>query len=351
MPTGYTLDAESIRRLRSLLNWWRVQPQNVGSYDSDSGQPSEVPSVTFYNASTEEVPAYGVMAVTDASAFDGSLIPYLKITKPSATAAKVYVINGPVPVSTLTYGQCYSSGECEILYDDADDTPAAEETWGPTDGEWHLTKGAADSGWGVMVAGIVNSTGKVLLGAPFQPGSQLQWGKVQSGFVNDDAIATQTVSVKGCESSGALLDADAAAFDVSTPIRANKATALFTDYIVGYLTDYNGDKFIVTDCFDDRMKTVKQWDDVLGNIPDGWSELTAAQGRFIIGVDASGDHDLDAVGGVFTHTHEDHTHATSGAAPWDFHTYDPCVKLLDHSHLEMDHTPPFLGLYNIIRDN
>jgi len=225
MATGYTIDGDSIRRLRSLLAWWKVQPQNVGQYDSDSGQPSEPPTTTFYNGTGAEVPAYGVMAITNAAAFDSGLIPYLKIAKPSATYAKTYAVNGPLAVADKAYGQCYASGACQVLYDDASNTPAADELWGPEPGQWYLTKGASDSGWGIIVEGISNTAAKRLLGLVLLQDGQLHWGKVQATqatFANADATAVQDVSVKACDSAGTLLDATAAAFDVGTPIRATR---------------------------------------------------------------------------------------------------------------------------------
>jgi hypothetical protein len=176
MATGYTIDGDSIRKLRSLLNWWKVQPQNVGGHDADTGQPTEVPSVTFYNASGAEVPAYGIMAITDGGALD--TIPYVKAAKPSSTYRKLYAVNGPVAVADKDYGQCYATGVVRVLYDAG--TPAVGELWGPTESQWYASKGSTGNGdanttytradWGIVVAGIVDATNKVLLGRIVEKG-------------------------------------------------------------------------------------------------------------------------------------------------------------------------------------
>ena len=132
----------------------------------------------------------------------------------------------------------------------------------------------------------------------------------------------------------------------------------FTDYVVGYVTDAAGDKFIVTDCFDDMLGTVKQWDAAINTVPDGWEECDGtaasaghlarpdARGRYIAGV--NGSHALDATGDP-THTHANHEH-TYGDTPFNvFVSQSACMRIDDHTHDAVATEPPWLGLYNIKR--
>jgi len=181
---------------------------------------------------------------------------------------------------------------------------------------------------------------------PTTSSDHMRWAKVQTGFVNTDAAAITNCSVKTCKSDGSAVTGNA--FDVKTPIRANKATALFEGYVIGWLFDEAGDKFIVTDTFDDRMNTVKLWDALWDDIPTGWEELVTAQGRYIVGVDVT--HELDETGGDQTHTHDLHTHTGDNGATGTARM-GTCQLLADHVHVEANHEPPWLGLYYIIRSS
>ncbi len=98
---------------------------------------------------------------------------------------------------------------------------------------------------------------------------ELQWRKVQSGFSNvDKPSSTTAVSVKACDDAGTVYGP---AYDAYAPTRANKATSLFEDDIVGTLEDDKGNEIIVTDCFDDCFLTVKMWLGTVAAIPNGWT--------------------------------------------------------------------------------
>lgn len=91
----------------------------------------------FYNASGETAPAHAVMAVTSGGG-RSALEPLLRITKPSTTFARTYVVNGPNPVAGGGTGYCFEAGLVEVLYDAG--TPALGQGWGPKPGQWSLTK-------------------------------------------------------------------------------------------------------------------------------------------------------------------------------------------------------------------
>ena len=131
--------------------------------------------------------------------------------------------------------------------------------------------------------------------------SAVLWGKVQAGFGNASGATARTVSVKESDWDGQNEAGDP--FNLSTPIKANKDTALFTGYVVGYV-EQDANKIIITDCWDDPINTIRiVGDDVA--IRDGWEEVVAARDRFIKGLAGEGEA-YGQTGGAITHTHETH---------------------------------------------
>ncbi len=101
----------------------------------------------FRNDSGEEVPTGGCLAV-DGPAFEGGqLSPDIDgnipvaCSKPSTTFRRLYVLNMGNPVPAGDYGRCFTPGGYDMamaLYDTG--TPALGESYGPTPGQWYLTK-------------------------------------------------------------------------------------------------------------------------------------------------------------------------------------------------------------------
>lgn len=90
-----------------------------------------------------------------------------------------------------------------------------------------------------------------------------------------------------------------------------------TGDVIGYVLDDDGDAVCITDVSDDAIGTVKWWNDVAGNIPRGWRELSGAAGKFIVAVgpgDAYYDPStLGAAGGASSHTHASHSYTPAGS--------------------------------------
>lgn len=311
----------------------------------------------FLNNAGETVPPFGLMFPNDVDSFSKGIV--VKIKKPDASTCKpVCLINGPIETADGKRGRWQTGPVILFAYDTG--TPAKGDTYGAKSGQWTATK---DSTGFIEVYGIEDATNKIAVGRIRSiAGGPLLWARVQTGFVNVKATSKTNVSVKSCDSDDTDGHSETGdAFNAIAPIRKNKATALFTGYIVGYLIDSAGDKFIVTDCFDDMLGTVKQWDGATADVPDGWAECDGtgaseghlarpdARGKYIAGVD--GSHALDATGGALTHTHTDHVHSEhSGSAPWNVGR-TACVWFDDHTHNAVNHEPPWLGLYNIKRTN
>jgi hypothetical protein len=155
-------------------------------------------------------------------------------------------------------------------------------------------------------------------------GGELLWGLVQAGTpANITADAKATIPVKSCDIDGANEAGDE--FNVYAPIRANKAFALWEDYVVGYIVDDEDNLVIVTDAYDDDIGTIKMWSGSDTLFPDGWKicdgtaygEYTTQdlQSQFVIGYN-NGTYGVGDTGGYEWHglsennhsDHEEHNH-------------------------------------------
>ncbi len=125
----------------------------------------------FYNANSGTVPVDGVVAVTGVHGTEPNVLP--QGDQPSSTYRKDYLVNGNSDVATIETGEYQDTGELvKCLYNSG--TPAVGELWGPTEGQWYLSKGSTGNGdsnttktradWGIIVTGIVDSTNKILSG-------------------------------------------------------------------------------------------------------------------------------------------------------------------------------------------
>lgn len=194
--------------------------------------------------------------------------------------------------------------------------------WNKQSGRWELM----ESGAGIGGSGGGGGEGSLYI----------QWAKVQTGFGNGPMDARNAVPVLSCDKDGDNVAADTAEnrFDVDTPIwspanpigdgNSSQDTALFTDNVVGYVTDSNGDLTIVTPCNDLPIGTIlmvtgshvlrQGWQlmhggendhaiDMTGTSPAGWSneggEYNAVGAQFGFLAHGGG-------GGVDDNNHDDH---------------------------------------------
>jgi len=148
---------------------------------------------------------------------------------------------------------------------------------------------------------------------PGDPGNgQIQWAKVQSGFTNQAGSSKRSVTVQECDVDGN--NATGSTFTVYTPLRDNQDTALFTDYVVGWMEDPDGTKVIVTPCFDDPIGTIKMVN-ADSAIRDGWrlcdtSATTNMEAYSPVGF-KSGDANFGAIGNTYGNTSHHHEDGTS----------------------------------------
>lgn len=106
------------------------------------------------------------------------------------------------------------------------------------------------------------------------PNPGVRYGVVQPGYDNkavyDGASNPDAVTLKACEYSG--LNTTSATFTSKVIYRANKDTALFTDYVVAYIGDDEGGRVVISDCYDEPIKkSVQVWNGTSSTIKDGWS--------------------------------------------------------------------------------
>jgi len=180
--------------------------------------------------------------------------------------------------------------------------------------------------------------------------SDFAWGIVQAGFTNGIGTSSRTVTVKLCRADGT--NPEAGSTSVKTPLRMTKYTALFTGDIVALHWDPDlGFWQITSDCFDDSWGTVKGWDDAVATIPDGWTEFTAAQGRYLRGYDSAdaagfGVVTVGATGGSLGHTHCDHG---SSQFDWDTGTENSWYAFPETPGAVVSHMDPWLGIIFIKR--
>ena len=86
---------------------------------------------------------------------------------------------------------------------------------------------------------------------------------------------------------------------------------MFDGYVVGYQEEPDDSQVIVTDIWDAPIGSVRAWDSSEA-IRDGWEELTAAAGRFLVGCESGetwddpGDTGGTDLNDLATHSHDDH---------------------------------------------
>ena len=155
---GYLLSERDMGRVSRVVRRVEGQVDSLGTTGGDSRLMIPQPvSITFYNPTSETIPAGGIMAITGAALADK--IPYLTISKPSATFVRSYAVNGDLPVEKEKFGQCYTSGWVRFAYDTG--TPANGDCYGAKPSQW-----TASANYPAILDcfGILDSTDKIALG-------------------------------------------------------------------------------------------------------------------------------------------------------------------------------------------
>lgn len=168
-------------------------------------------TIIFKNSSGEQVPAFGVMRVTEYS----EAYRTATIAKPNSTAQARYLVNGDQPVSDGSTGWAHRlDAVCEVLYDAADGVPAYGETWGPESGSWLIHKN--QPGFTIWGGNDTTPTRTFAIQSPLRPrwglylnetggtysnGAALKWGTFREdgsgGFVQDSSGDSTFIQLPG----------------------------------------------------------------------------------------------------------------------------------------------------------
>ncbi len=166
--------------------------------------------VPVYNADSQPVPPFGLLAVTGVDTLGN-----FTVTRPATDSQNGLLISGPGIIPVGGYGQAHQTFPAIIAYDDGGDdthnTPQVGETWGAVANAWTLSKGYAGflilGGAGGTVNRLVNAVPITLPtgGVNLQTGTsytiaQSDLGKLIS-FTNASAIAV-TLPEAGTVSGG-----------------------------------------------------------------------------------------------------------------------------------------------------
>lgn len=148
------------------------------------------PWVRFLNGSGEAIPPYAVMRITNVTSTASDLI--YNVAKPDGTYRWRYLVNGPIACgSEATHeglGTFLSEGG--LVYFNSG-TPAINEMWGPTSGQWYLTQHRP----GFLVSGATTGTfnSKSFLAAVQVPPGEIRVQNDSGGAVTAGSSATMSV--------------------------------------------------------------------------------------------------------------------------------------------------------------
>lgn len=102
------------------------------------GEPLGIRAVTFKNASSETIPAFGVIRITD-TAKQTNGVYVLKGEKSNTWGSQYrHFINGAEDVSAGDFGVCYVPTSPVWVKYSTSATPAVGETWGPKNDTWDI---------------------------------------------------------------------------------------------------------------------------------------------------------------------------------------------------------------------
>lgn len=146
--------------------------------------------VRFVNSAGETIPSHAIMRVTNCTVTNGEMI--YTVAKPDGTYRWRYLVNSCIAVGSGSahegWGTFLDEGGPAYY---SSGTPALNEMWGPTSGQWYLTQhrpGFLISGAGTSTSGGVN----VLFTKQVVPG-EIRVYNDSGGAVAASASATMSV--------------------------------------------------------------------------------------------------------------------------------------------------------------
>lgn len=132
-------DEQSARRLAKMCRQWEARLQDVERKQTKNYSDG-IFWQCFKNVSSETAPAYALMRDTTQVEIDAIGNICLKATKPDNTFSRRCLVNSSIPVPAGEYGLCRVGGLVEVLFDESDTPPGADEGCGPKPGSWKATR-------------------------------------------------------------------------------------------------------------------------------------------------------------------------------------------------------------------
>lgn len=184
---GYNFATEEgMRRVIDSVRRLERQVYNRGASGGSKPQSPNEFWCSYKNTSGDTVPGNGVIVLEDIELIASGADRAYEAAKPSTTFGRIFAASQPFGVASNKYGLCKFFGELELLYDDADGTPAFGETWGPKPGQFSLAKGYP----GFTVLGVSDSTNHILLAVREEVSTYI--GKADAG-INKGASGTVSI--------------------------------------------------------------------------------------------------------------------------------------------------------------
>jgi hypothetical protein len=152
-----------------------VAPRDERTGPPDALAARELPPRWVNKEDSNQCPPFGCAAIDGGASSPDDPLPW-GYQPSSDHAGGKYMLDDDAAVDASATGACQLGGRLALaLYDDTAGTPAAGDTWGPEEGQWSLTPGAAASGWGFFIVGVYDSDRHLALGLVVeQPAQQEQ---------------------------------------------------------------------------------------------------------------------------------------------------------------------------------
>lgn len=184
-------------------------------------------SIGIQNTSAEDVPAYGVVQITNSTAPDTTAI--YSVGKPTGTASAKYVISAPEPIGAGLYGAATDHYPTLALISGV---PSVNQEIGPVNGSWALSI----SGKGfIYLGGLSGGIGRVASKGGTSAGDDFPLVKI----VNVSGVTRAAGSIVGY---GPVLDtwgtnARVPVFQSAPPTAGKPFVILLTSVANGYTCD------------------------------------------------------------------------------------------------------------------
>ena len=225
MDEGYLLSESAVKRTFAAVR--RLEGSAYATPETRTTTFDQGRYESFYNASGETVPSYGVIQFT--TGFTASEAgPIQHATKPSTTFTREYGVNSGVPVEAGECGLCVTHGRTRILYGSSEAGVGPGVSLGPKPQQFGLAVNWPET---TIVRGVQSSTAFWVWGSIRQIDSVL-FKSTAAISANTTATVTIWTGAHGSEVESSPR--------ISLGMRNRGASVSFTTGIFGKITWING---------------------------------------------------------------------------------------------------------------